>query len=177
NISSPQIITDGNVFSYKLYSGKVDIVIRQSDIRAIQLAKAALYAGVKLLMEIFGVNKVDRIRLAGAFGAHIDVKYAMILGLIPDCNLSMVSSAGNAAGTGARICLLDKSSRNIVESEVAKIEKIETASEENFQQHFVAAMSIPHESDIFENLAKEVVLPVQIKKTIKRNKRRRRKHP
>jgi len=176
NLSSPQIITDGKVFSYKLYSGKIDIVIRQSDIRAIQLAKAALYAGAKILMERFGVEKVDRIRLAGAFGAHIDVKYAMILGLIPDCNLSMVSSAGNAAGTGARICLLDKSSRSIVESEVATIEKIETASEENFQQHFVAAMSIPHENDIFENLAKEVELPVQNKKITNRNKRRRRKH-
>ena len=75
--------------------------------RAIQLAKAALYAGVRLLMDKLGLDSVDRIRLAGAFGSHIDVKYAMILGLIPDCPLDKVQSAGNAAGTGARIALLN----------------------------------------------------------------------
>ncbi len=81
--------------------------ITQNDVRAIQLAKAALYAGVALLMERIGIEQVDRIRLAGAFGSHIDVKYAMILGMVPDCELREVRSAGNAAGTGARIALLD----------------------------------------------------------------------
>ena len=85
--------------------------ITQNDVRAIQLAKAALYAGVRLLMERMGVDHVDRIRLAGAFGSHIDVKYAMVLGMIPDCALDGVSSAGNAAGTGARIALLDHRAR------------------------------------------------------------------
>ena len=83
--------------------------------RAIQLAKAALYAGVRLLMERLGVDHVDRIRLAGAFGSHIDVKYAMVLGMIPDCALADVSSAGNAAGTGARIALLDQRTRATIE--------------------------------------------------------------
>ncbi|HEX6260680.1 MAG TPA: ASKHA domain-containing protein, partial [Woeseiaceae bacterium] len=102
---SPRIRTDGRTFAYLLSSGEPEITIQQNDVRAIQLAKAALYAGARLLMEKLGVDKVDRIRLAGAFGSHIDVKYAMVLGMIPDCRLDHVSSAGNAAGTGARIAL------------------------------------------------------------------------
>ena len=89
--------------------------ITQNDVRAIQLAKAALYAGIALLMDRLGIDHVDRIRLAGAFGSHIDVKYATILGMLPDCDLNHVRSAGNAAGTGARIALLDATSRGVIE--------------------------------------------------------------
>jgi uncharacterized 2Fe-2S/4Fe-4S cluster protein (DUF4445 family) len=102
---------------------------------------------------------VDRIRLAGAFGSHIDVKYAMILGLIPDCALEHVSSAGNAAGTGARIALLNKGARDEIEAVVRRIEKIETAVEPKFQQHFVEAMAIPHKTAPYPNLLKVVTLP------------------
>ena len=130
--------------AYVLHDGDPLIRIQQNDVRAIQLAKAALHAGARLLMEHFGVEKVDRIRLAGAFGAHIDVKYAMVLGLIPECDLDSVSSAGNAAGTGARIALLDRQSRALIEQQVRDVEKIETAVEPRFQEHFVAAMGIPH---------------------------------
>ena len=118
----------------------------QNDVRAIQLAKAALYAGARLLMDHFGVDQVARITLAGAFGSHIDVKYAMILGLIPDCDLAKVSAAGNAAGTGARIALLNHGARAEIEQVVRRIEKIETAIEPRFQEHFVAAMALPHAS-------------------------------
>ncbi len=90
---SRRIFKDGPTFGYVLHDGQPAIHILQNDVRAIQLAKAALYAGARLLMERFGVDKVDRIRLAGAFGAHIDGKYAMVLGLIPDCDLQQVSSA------------------------------------------------------------------------------------
>ena len=141
-IASPRLIEDGRTYSYVLNDGQPEIRITQNDVRAIQLAKAALHAGAMLLMEHFGVDKVDRIRLAGAFGAHIDVKYAMILGLIPQCELENVSSAGNAAGTGARITLLNKASRQRIESQVRKVEKIETAVEPKFQEHFVSSMSI-----------------------------------
>ncbi len=102
---------------------------------------------------------MDRIRLAGAFGSHIDVKYAMILGLIPDCALEHVSSAGNAAGTGARIALLNKAARDEIEAVVRRIEKIETAVEPKFQQHFVEAMAIPHKTAPYPNLSKVVTLP------------------
>jgi uncharacterized 2Fe-2S/4Fe-4S cluster protein (DUF4445 family) len=112
---SDRIVPTGRTFAYTMYRGAVPLQITQNDVRAIQLAKAALHAGVRLLMDHMGVDHVDRIRLAGAFGNHIDVKYATILGMIPDCELSQVSSAGNAAGTGARIALLDKASRKTVE--------------------------------------------------------------
>ncbi len=161
---NPRIEACGRTFSYLLHKGEPkkdepDIRIQQSDVRAIQLAKAALYAGIRLLMERMGLDKVDRIRLAGAFGSHIDVKYAMVLGLIPDCDLKQVSSAGNAAGTGARIALLNKASRAEIESRVRGVEKVETATDESFQIHFVDAMAIPHAFHAFPMLSRTVRLP------------------
>ena len=144
---SDRVVEDGRTLAYVLHDGDPAIRILQNDVRAIQLAKAALYAGAKLLMERFGVEKLDRIRLAGAFGAHIDVKFAMVLGLIPECDLDEVSSAGNAAGTGARIALLDRNSRALIEQQVRDVEKIETAVEPRFQEYFVAAMAIPGDED------------------------------
>ena len=158
-----RIIPDGRTHAYILHDGSRDggplITVTNADIRAIQLAKAALYAGARLLMDQMGVDTVDRVILAGAFGAHISPKHAMILGMIPDCPLDKVSSAGNAAGTGARIALLNKSSRREIETVVRKIHKIETAVEPRFQEHFVAASAIPNASDPFPNLAKIVTLP------------------
>ncbi len=156
---SPRIVPNGRTFAYVLHRGAVELKITQNDVRAIQLAKAALYAGIALLMERLGIDRVDRIRLAGAFGSHIDVKYAAILGMVPDCDLEHVSSAGNAAGTGARIALLDASSRGVIESLVRRIEKMETAIEPRFQHHFVEAMAIPHKSAAYAELRKVVDLP------------------
>lgn len=154
-----RIAADGRTFAYTLSEGPPAICISQNDVRAIQLAKAALYAGVRLLMDHLGVEKVERIRLAGAFGSHIDVQYAMVLGMIPDCELEAVSSAGNAAGTGAVTALLDMAARSTIETQVRRVEKIETAIEADFQEHFVAAMALPHTTDPFPNLAKHFVLP------------------
>jgi uncharacterized 2Fe-2S/4Fe-4S cluster protein (DUF4445 family) len=156
---SDRIVATGRTFAYVVHRGAVELQITQNDVRAIQLAKAALHAGVRLLMDHLGVDQVDRIRLAGAFGSHIDVKYAMVLGMIPDCDLFNVSSAGNAAGTGARIALIDNSSRRTIEELVRRVEKIETAIEPKFQAHFVAAMGIPHSSETYPNLRKVVRLP------------------
>ena len=162
---NPRIQADGRTFSYELYpaTGSAPALkVMQNDVRAIQLGKAALYAGVRLLMERMGVEKVDRIRLAGAFGSHIDVKYAMVLGMIPDCALDQVSSAGNAAGTGARIALLDQRSRRNIEQLVRRVEKIETAVEPRFQEFFVEAMAIPHLTAPFERLREVVSLPERV---------------
>ena len=156
---SPRVIAEGRTFSYVLHDGSVTLRVTQNDVRAIQLAKAALYAGVRLLMDRMRVTTVDRIRLAGAFGSHIDVKYAMVLGMIPDCDLDHVDAAGNAAGTGARIALLDRKARPELEDVVRRVEKIETAVEPSFQTHFVEAMALPHKSDPFPNLSKAVDLP------------------
>ena len=172
---SDRVIADGRTFSYVLNDSEPKILITQNDVRAIQLAKAALYAGVKLLMERMEITSVDYIRLAGAFGSHVDVKYAMILGLIPDCELSKVTSAGNAAGTGARIALLDKHSRTEICQIVRNIEKIETAVEPSFQQHFVEAMAIPHKTAEYPNLSAAVDLPSRSLASAATPQRRRRR--
>ena len=176
---TPRVFASGRTFSYLLADGEQRLFITQNDVRAIQLAKAALYAGIRLLMERLGVDSVERIRLAGAFGSHIDVKYAMVLGMIPDCELSQVASAGNAAGTGARIALLDSRSRPIIEAIVRRVEKIETALEPRFQAHFVEAMAIPHKTAPYTQLRAAVELPAPkaVVQTDGRERRKRRALP
>ncbi|MCS5638001.1 MAG: ASKHA domain-containing protein [Myxococcota bacterium] len=165
---SRRVAPDDRTFAYTLCEGPPAIQISQNDVRAIQLAKAALYAGIRLLMDHLGVDGVDRIRLAGAFGSHIDVGYAMVLGMIPDCELSSVSSAGNAAGTGAVAALLNAAARGTIEEQVRRVEKIETAVEAAFQEHFVAAMALPHTTDAFPELAKHFDLPERARRKKKR---------
>ena len=111
-----RIVEEGRTFRYLLYPGEPAISVHQNDVRAIQLAKAALMAGARLLMDRFEIATVDRIVLTGAFGSHIDPVYAMVLGMIPDCPLDKVSAAGNAAGTGALIALLDCAARDEIET-------------------------------------------------------------
>ncbi|HLO35745.1 MAG TPA: ASKHA domain-containing protein, partial [Candidatus Deferrimicrobium sp.] len=150
---TPRIVPDGRTFSYLVHDGAGDgrlrITVTQNDVRAIQLAKAALYAGVRLLMDHAGIDAVDEIRLAGAFGSQIDPFHAMVLGLIPDAPLDHVKAAGNAAGTGALIALLSAAARREIEDVVRRVEKIETAVEPRFQEHFVEAMAFPHRSAAF----------------------------
>lgn len=174
---------DGRTNSYLVWDDTVNggtrITVTNRDIREIQMAKAALYSGAKLLMDKFNTDKVDKIILAGAFGAHISPKHAMILGMIPDCNLNQVSSAGNAAGTGARIALLNKDARTSIEEAVLNIHKIETAIEPKFQEHFVNASNIPNAVEPFPILNSIVRLPInnfnESKSSEKSGKRRRRK--
>lgn len=154
---------DGRTHSYMVWddseNGGPVITITNRDIREIQMAKAALYSGARLLMDKFEVDKVDRVVLAGAFGAHISPKHAMVLGMIPDCPLDKVTSAGNAAGTGARIALLNTKARTEIEATVRDIHKIETAIEPRFQEHFVNASNIPNSVEPFPILNSIVTLP------------------
>ncbi len=160
---SERVIEDGRTWSYIVHDGRPKggplITVTQADVRAIQLAKAALYAGARLLMDKMGVEAVDRIVLAGAFGAHISPLHAMVLGMIPDCPLDKVSSAGNAAGTGARIALLNSAARREIEHIVRTVEKVETAVEAKFQQHFVEAIAVPHKTAKHPHLEGHVTLP------------------
>ena len=174
---SPRVVADDRTFSYVLHdvAGAPRLVITQNDVRQIQLAKGALYAGCRLLMDAFGIATVDRIRLAGAFGAHIDPVYAMVLGLVPDCDPEQVTSAGNAAGTGARIALLNRTTRTEIEDVVRRVEKLETAVEPRFQEHFVGAMGIPHTSDLFPRLGEVIDLPARAEGTPGARARRRRR--
>ena len=150
------------------------ITVTQDDVRAIQLAKAALYAGVTLLLNHhqaqYGGGRIARILLAGAFGSYIDPKYAMILGLIPDCDLGKVAAIGNAAGDGARIALLNRAGRAEVNDLARTIRYVETATDPGFQDAFVGAIHIPHASDPFPHLAD--VLPTPDPARSERRRRR-----
>ena len=160
---SDRVFQDGRTNSYLVHdasaTGGPKITVTNRDIREIQMAKAALYSGARLLMDKFGVDKVDRIVLAGAFGAHISPKHAMVLGMIPDAPLDKVTSAGNAAGTGARIALVNRKTRAEIEDTVRRIHKIETAIEPRFQEHFVNASHIPNAVEPFPVLSTLVTLP------------------
>ena len=172
---SDRIVADGRTFSYLLHDGPQRILITQNDVRQVQLAKAALYAGVRLLQGRAKFDRIDRIRLAGAFGSHIDPKYAMVLGLIPDCDLNRVEPAGNAAGMGALIALLNVPARAEIEAAVRRIEKIETAVEPKFQKYFVDAMAIPNKRDAFPRLFSVVTRPKPGPASAGAGRRRRRR--
>ena len=162
---TPRIIPDGRTFSYLLYGttdGDERVAIMQNDIRAIQLAKAALRAGIDLLIEHAGNPRIEEIRLAGAFGAHIDPLRAMVLGLVPDCPLTDIRAVGNAAGTGAVQALLSRTLRAEMEQAVRDVVKIETATEPRFQELFVAAMALPHATAAMPHVSALVSLPEPI---------------
>ena len=182
---SPRIVADGRTYSYVLHQRSAsaadisepdsfdaggsavsdeaghDLRITQNDVRAIQLAKGALYAGCRLLMEHAGVETVDEVRLAGAFGSHIEPVYALLLGLIPDCDPGRVRAVGNAAGSGAARALLSADARAEIARVARQVTKIETAIEPRFQEHFVEAMGIPHATDPYSQLATVVQLPTR----------------
>ncbi len=148
-----------------------EIVVTQGDVRAIQLAKAALYAGTKLLMADRGAARVERVVLAGAFGSYIDPFHAMVLGLIPDCALEKVTAVGNAAGDGARVALLDKEARLEAARLAESVRHVQTAVAPEFQAEFVAALALPHAADAFPHLEEQ--LPERSAHTGQRRSRRR----
>ena len=172
---SPRVEPDGRTFRYRLTDG---VVITQSDVRAIQLAKAALRAGIELLLERAGITAVDEVRLAGAFGTLLSPVHALVLGLVPDVEPTAVRSVGNAAGVGALRALLSASERAELESTAAAISRIETATEARFQEHFVAALGLPHSTAESPILGTVVALPTaRTPKVSGRPRRRRRPAP
>jgi uncharacterized 2Fe-2S/4Fe-4S cluster protein (DUF4445 family) len=140
-------------WSHETSTGR-DIVVCQADIRAIQLAKGAMYAGAKIMMAAFGVEKVDRVILAGAFGTCIDKTSAALLGLFPDCDINEIHSVGNAAGEGARLALLNVDKRREAEEIARRVQYLELTLEPGFNRAFVEAMWIPHMKDPFPHLAR-----------------------
>jgi uncharacterized 2Fe-2S/4Fe-4S cluster protein (DUF4445 family) len=171
---APRVVADGRTFAYRLWDDPL-ILVTQNDVRAIQLAKAALQAGCRLLMDRLGVDGFDEVRLAGAFGSQIDPLHAMVIGMIPDCDPDRVRAAGNAAGTGSMMALLSEAARAEIEELTRRIEKVETATEPSFQAHFVAAMAFPNSEVAYPRLAARVALPAPAPGG--RNARRRRRPP
>jgi uncharacterized 2Fe-2S/4Fe-4S cluster protein (DUF4445 family) len=129
-----------------------DIVICQKDIRAIQLAKAAMYSGARLMMNRLGISKIDQVILAGAFGSYIDKESAALIGLFPDCDLKNVRAVGNAAGDGARIALLDIEKRKEADVMARRVEYVELTVEPNFNKTFMQSLIFPHQVDKFPHL-------------------------
>jgi uncharacterized 2Fe-2S/4Fe-4S cluster protein (DUF4445 family) len=159
---SGRVVEEGRTYTYVLHDDpNRRIVVSQNDVRAIQLAKAALRAGIDLLMEHAGVSAIADVRLAGAFGAHISPLHALVLGLVPDCPVEGVRAVGNAAGGGAVRALLSKSLRTELEALARAVTKIETATEPRFQELFVHAMAFPHAIDPAPNLSSLVTLPAR----------------
>ncbi|MDX2379380.1 MAG: ASKHA domain-containing protein [Acidimicrobiia bacterium] len=158
-----RVVPEGRTYSYVLFgAGDSAIAVTQDDVRAIQLAKAALRAGIDLLFERAGVrhpDEIESVRLAGAFGAHIDPLYAKVLGLVPDVPVERVSSVGNAAGAGAVRALVSASQRVEIEAVVERVEKVETAIEPRFQELFVEAMGFPHSAAPTPHLRVETDVP------------------
>ncbi len=136
-----------------------DIVINQKDVRAIQLAKGALYSGSLIMMRKLGIKQFDRLAIAGAFGNHIDKLQAMVMGMYPDCDLNKVEFVGNAAGDGARIVLLNVDKRREANTLARKVEYVELALEEDFNDRFGEAMQFPHMFDKFPHI--EHLLPIE----------------
>jgi uncharacterized 2Fe-2S/4Fe-4S cluster protein (DUF4445 family) len=129
-----------------------DIVITQKDVRQIQLAKGALYAGCKLMLNRMGIEKVDKVKIAGAFGTHVDRQKALVMGLFPDCDIEKIESVGNAAGDGCRTALLNKAKREEANWVSRNVEYIELTVEKDFQKEFMGAMQLPHMHDKFPHL-------------------------
>jgi uncharacterized 2Fe-2S/4Fe-4S cluster protein (DUF4445 family) len=139
-----------------------DIVVCQDDVRAVQLAKGAMYAGAKTMMRRLGVENLDRVILAGAFGSYIDKESAATIGLFPDCALENVYAVGNAAGDGARIALLNVDKRREANELARLVEYLELTVEPNFDKIFSQAMWFPHMKDTFPHLRH--LLPEQVAK-------------
>jgi uncharacterized 2Fe-2S/4Fe-4S cluster protein (DUF4445 family) len=170
------VVADDRTFRYILYrTDAVELSITQNDVRAIQLAKAALRAGIDLLMGHAGVETLGDMRLAGAFGAHIDPLYALVLGLVPDAPVEAVRSVGNAAGAGAVRALLSMQARAELEQAARAVIKIETATEPRFQELFVSAMAFPHATAPSPHLSAVVTLPERTSSADAAGGRRRRR--
>ena len=139
---APELFSkNGNTTRFLLVEqGDKSIYVEQVDIRSIQLAKAALSAGVSILMDYLECTEFDKVLLAGAFGAHLDARYVALLDIIPTSTAEKIISVGNAAGIGASAALLDINKRKIIIEAVDKVVKIETATEPKFQEYFVDAM-------------------------------------
>ena len=157
NLSSPRLRKNENGYEFVIAWAKEtaigqDITISTSDVRAVQLGKGALYSGAKIMMKTLGVERLDKVILAGGFGSYVDPERAMVLGMFPDCDLKNVFSVGNAAGDGARMALLNREKRLEAERMARQVEYIELTTYPDFTEEFVNAMSIPHMKDDFPHL-------------------------
>ncbi len=122
------------------------ITVTQSDIRELQLAKGAIYAGTNILMKELGIKTSDiaEILLAGAFGTSLPKENAQVIGLIPDISIDKLKDIGNAAGVGSKMALISKNARLKAALLSKKVEYVELSGRKDFQDEFMDAMFFPH---------------------------------
>jgi uncharacterized 2Fe-2S/4Fe-4S cluster protein (DUF4445 family) len=131
---------------YLLYSnGRREVSISQGDIRQLQLGKAAIHSGLEIMMDKMKLAEIDRLLLAGAFGANMSIRNGRFIGMFPEIPLNRIDPVGNAAGTGAIQLLTDMRARKKVEEIIRKTSHIELSSEKDFQKRFIAALDFPHQ--------------------------------
>jgi uncharacterized 2Fe-2S/4Fe-4S cluster protein (DUF4445 family) len=123
-----------------------DIVITQTDIRSMLLAKAAIYTAARLLLQSLGLtfDDVDRLYVAGAFGNYLGLENAIIIGLLPDMPLDRIRSAGNTAIAGTKLALLSKKQYERARDVAAKMTYLELGTAREFMDEFVSAQFFPH---------------------------------
>lgn len=119
-----------------------DVVLTQRDIRQLQLAKGAIFAGIKILMQKLDITDADieQIFLAGAFGNCIRPESTLRIGLLPASDTQRIHFIGNAAASGAQMILLSTRSRNHARELAEKIEYVEIAHEPDFQDIYADCM-------------------------------------
>lgn len=123
-----------------------DIVVTQNDIREIQKAKAAIYAGCKILIMRSNIKKEDisEIMVAGAFGSYLDPASVRLIGMIPELKNVEISFLGNTAGSGARMCLKSMEKRREAEKIASIVKYVELAIDPSFMSEYISAMYLPH---------------------------------
>ena len=121
-----------------------DVLITQQDIREIQKAKAAIATGIKTLLQMRGLKSDDleTVFIAGAFGTYIDPSSAIEIGMLPDLDLAKIRQVGNAAGTGARMCLLSKDMKARAEEISREVKYVELAGQKDFQRVFIESIKL-----------------------------------
>jgi len=122
------------------------VYLTQKDIRELQFAKGSIATGIKVLMDILGVETkdLDEVLLGGSFGSYLNPESAKIIGLVPPVDVDRIIAVGNSAGEGAKIALLSYRERQVAFELPARIEYIELSGRTDFNDAFVSVLGFPH---------------------------------
>ena len=140
-----RLVTVDGARAFLLTEPQDNIVLTQPDIRALQFAKGAIAAGVNVLLAHMGVTAGDlrEVLLAGSFGSYINPASARLIGLVPWVPVERIVAVGNAAGEGAKICLLSFRERQAANRLPEFIEYLELSGRSEFNDIFTEALGFP----------------------------------
>ena len=145
-----RITDDGIILSRAEENGKQDILVRNNDIREIQLVKGAIFAGIMTMLDKLNVSAddLDGLIIAGAFGTYITDKHAIGIGLIPKIDIEKLHFIGNAAGTGAKMSIISRAESEKIINATGEVQYIELAGDLTFSDHFMMAMMLAENSEM-----------------------------